>query len=539
MASDDEFFYYDDDDGDGEDGGEEAADWDGLALEADEDDLGLLEEDPLLRERRAACWAITEDSLSAAQQEDLSTVMNLLNIKQHQARALFIFHRWKIDHIYDCFDRKGRDRMLREADIVLQEKSSITPSRSAKCNVCFDDDLSLTDVSTMDCGHCFCNDCWTEHFYAAIDSGKKQIRCMEVKCFAICEEGIVRRLLGQKYPDAAKHFDRFLLESYLENNDFVKWCPSVPHCGRAIRVGTGDRDCEVKCPCGVSFCFNCMEQAHSPCPCTIWKKWSAKNHGESENIKWILKNTKSCPKCFKPIEKRDGCNLVKCHCGQYLCYLCGGPTGSSHTWTSIAGHSCNRYKESDNKVDASRRQLERYTHYCNRFKIHLESYKEQQQKLGPAIKEQVKQLESNRLRPRTIWDGDWLIEAHQRLLCSRQVVSRSYAFAYYMFGGELRTHPAEKGNLAPAQNLFENQQEQLERHVEQLSKVLVTDIPALPDEEIVRMKQDVVNLAKILETLCGEMYNCIQDELLPLLMEPMNIAMYMPDGPEKAKLFSA
>jgi hypothetical protein len=85
--------------------------------------------------------------------------MNLLNIKQHHARALFIFHQWKIDRIYDCFDRKGRDRMLREADIVLQEKSNTTPSSSSKCNVCFDDDLSLTDVSTMDCGHCFCNNC--------------------------------------------------------------------------------------------------------------------------------------------------------------------------------------------------------------------------------------------------------------------------------------------------------------------------------------------------------------------------------------------
>jgi ariadne-1 len=137
-----------------------------------------------------------------------------------------------------------------------------------------------------------------------------------------------------------------------------------------------------------------------------------------------------------------------------------------------------------------------------------------------------------------IRDGDWLIDAHQRLLWSRQVVSRSYAFAYYMFGGELRTDPADKRSLAPAQNLFENQQEQLERHVEQLSKVLATDILGLPDDKIVQMKQEVVNLAKILETLCGEMYHCIQDELLPLLVEPMDIAMYTPDGPVKAKLFS-
>jgi hypothetical protein len=57
MASDDEFYYYDDD---GEDeGGEDAeaaADWDGLALEADEDDLGLAEDDTPLRQSRADCW---------------------------------------------------------------------------------------------------------------------------------------------------------------------------------------------------------------------------------------------------------------------------------------------------------------------------------------------------------------------------------------------------------------------------------------------------------------------------------------------------
>jgi hypothetical protein len=57
MASDDEFYYYDDDDGGDEEEEEAAAaDWDGLALEADEDDLGLAEDDTPLRERRADCW---------------------------------------------------------------------------------------------------------------------------------------------------------------------------------------------------------------------------------------------------------------------------------------------------------------------------------------------------------------------------------------------------------------------------------------------------------------------------------------------------
>ncbi|KAL6893513.1 hypothetical protein ACP4OV_007611 [Aristida adscensionis] len=519
--------------------------------DADEDAAGAFDDaapPPPPPERPVDCRAITQESLSIAQEQDLSMVMNLLNIKQHQARCLLIHHRWRVDWISDCFDRKGRDHMLRDAGIVLQENNSTVTARSTipvktvTCNVCFED-FSLSAVSTMDCGHCFCNDCWTEHFYASVNGGKKQVQCMEVKCSAICDEAIVRHLLGWKYPDTAKRFDRFLLESYLEDNDSVKWCPSAPHCGRAIRVCAGERYCEVECPCGVSFCFSCAAQAHSPCPCTIWEKWTAKNRGESENIKWILNNTKSCPKCFKPIEKDGGCNLVRCKCGQYLCWLCGGPTGQEHTWSSIAGHSCNRYKEEGggNAVDASRKKLQRYTHYCDRFKIHGDSYKVEEQKLGPAVEARVSRLASDLTRPLAMRDGDWLIRAHRRLLVSRRVLSCSYAFAYYMFGGEERTRPgaAERAGLTVTRNLFEDNQEQLERHVELLSKVLATDVPALPEAEAVRAKQDAATHARTVEALCGDLYGCIQDQLLPLLVEPLTIAPYRPDGPDKAQELAA
>lgn len=54
MASDRRYYYFEEDDGDGE----EEVEW--LAMEADEDDVGLLEEDDLhLRlpdDRPADCW---------------------------------------------------------------------------------------------------------------------------------------------------------------------------------------------------------------------------------------------------------------------------------------------------------------------------------------------------------------------------------------------------------------------------------------------------------------------------------------------------
>lgn len=40
--------------------------------------------------------------------------------------------------------------------------------------------------------------------------------------------------------------------------------------------------------------------------------WIRKNSAESENLNWILANTKPCPKCKRPIEKNQGCMHMSC-----------------------------------------------------------------------------------------------------------------------------------------------------------------------------------------------------------------------------------
>lgn len=157
---------------------------------------------------------------------------------------------------------------------------------------------------------------WTEYFIVKINEGQsRRVRCMAPKCNSICDEAVIRKLVIARRPDLAERFERFLLESYIEDNDTVKWCPSIPHCGNAIRV-KGDIYCEVECTCGWQFCFNCSLQAHSPCSCVMWELWIKKCRDESETVNWITVNTKPCPKCHKPVEKNGGCNLVACICGQ-------------------------------------------------------------------------------------------------------------------------------------------------------------------------------------------------------------------------------
>jgi ariadne-1 len=64
-----------------------------------------------------------------------------------------------------------------------------------------------------------------------------------------------------------------------------------------------DEALDIHCSCATSFCFGCKEEAHRPVSCETVLKWIRKNSAESENLNWILANTKPCPQCHRPIEK--------------------------------------------------------------------------------------------------------------------------------------------------------------------------------------------------------------------------------------------
>ncbi|KAK3146714.1 hypothetical protein QOZ80_3BG0270750 [Eleusine coracana subsp. coracana] len=550
MASDDELYDYDYDDEELED-----VDSEGVEMEEDDCDGGHLEDedDVSVPEPPVKCLAITKEALSNAQQEDLTAVMNLFNIKQHHARADLIRYRWNMERITDQMERKGQDIMLMEAGVASPHQEGndgAARSRRVTCGVCFEDFSSPRKVSTMDCGHSFCNDCWTGYFVSSLDSGKKQIRCMALKCPAICDEAVVQRLLRGEHPAAAARFLDFLLNSYVDDNAAVMWCPSVPHCGHAIRASSGESAplCEVECPCGHGFCFRCAAPAHSPCPCAMWERWEAKCLGEAENVKWLLANTKTCPKCFKSSSRRAAATTSPAHAASIygtisLLWLCGAATGLAHDYERIEGHSCNRFDEDKKrKVDDAQRQLRRYEHYYKRFQAHDMSYRSERDKLGPSLVENViDRLESH---DSVLYQNaaQSLADSHRTLLVCRQVLSRSFVFAYYMFDDEDVTTTTQEGTLlAQAKELFENYQQGVEALVEKLTELLDTT-SKLPEEdkeeellkEFEGAKKKALNYAATIEAHCGKMYACIQDELLPMLVEPMVIAPFQKKGPLKA-----
>ncbi|CAA2954307.1 probable E3 ubiquitin- ligase ARI2 [Olea europaea subsp. europaea] len=480
-----------------------------------------------------SCKVITKESLLAAQ-EDLRRVMELLSVREQHARTLLIHYRWDVEKLIAVYVEKGKASIFAGAGVtsdIIVDLDPPEPSTTVMCNICMDD-VSATEVTNMDCGHCFCNSCWTEHFIVKINEGQsKRIRCMAHKCNDICDEAIVRKLVSEKRPDLAEKFDRFLLESYIEDNKMVKWCPSVPHCGNAIRV-ENDEFCEVECLCGLQFCFSCLSETHSPCSCVMWELWTKKCRDESETVNWMTVHTKPCPKCHKPVEKNGGCNLVSCICGQAFCWLCGGATGRNHTWSNITNHSCGRYKEDSEKMaERAKRDLYRYMHYHNRYKAHTDSFK-QESRLRETVKEKVSNLEATDSKWR---DFSWITNGLCRLFRSRRALSYSYPFAFYMFGDDFFKDEMTEREREIKQHLFEDQQQQLESNVEKLSKFLEEPFDEYPEEQVMQVRMQVINLTVITDDLCKKMYECIENDLLGSLQFTIhNIAPYQSKGIERA-----
>ncbi|GAB4837941.1 carbonyl reductase (NADPH-dependent) ari1 [Ancistrocladus abbreviatus] len=474
------------------------------------------------------CEVITKESLLAAQRDDLQRIMDVLLVREHHARTLLIHYRWDADKLITVLVEKGKEKLFAEAGITSVEHhdfDSSSPSSMLMCYVCMEDVLG-DEATRMDCGHCYCNNCWTEHFIVKINEGQsRRIRCMAHKCNAVCDEAVVRSLVSIRHPDLAEKFDRFLLESYIEDNRMVKWCPSVPHCGNAIRVDDDDLH-EVQCTCGLQFCFSCLSEPHSPCSCLMWELWNKKCKDESETVNWITAYTKSCPTCHKPVEKNGGCNIVLCVCGHSFCWVCVQALGYNH--------GCGRYKE-EGKVQNARQYLYRYMHYYNRYKAHTDSLK-LETKLQQKIREKVEISEE---KDSNLRDFSWLRNGLHRLFRCRQVLSYSYPFAYYMFGDDLFKDEMTIKEREIKKNLFEDQQQQLEDHVEKLSRIIEEPFELYDEDKVMLMRSQVIVLSDITDKLCMKMYECIENELLgSLQFNIQNIAPYKSKGLERASDFS-
>eukprot|EP00253_Pinus_taeda_P018669 PITA_18669 len=413
---------------------------------------------------------ISQQTLLPSQREDLRKVMDILVVKEQFARTLLIHYRWDFARLFDAFVERGNDWLFSQAGIAIRPKSTNSLFVTIYI-VCAEQDLKEEDTTMMNCGHTFCNVCWTKHFPFKINEGQsKRIKCMAPDCNVICDEDIIRKLVTVN----------------------------------ALVLPIVEMQFELK---------------------EMFALWDKKCQDDSETLNWITVNTKLCPKCGKNVNKDGGCNLVSCVCGQNFCWLCGGATGGRHTQTSIEGHSCGRYKEDEGKdIEKAARDLKRYTHYYSRWKAHKDSL-ELETKQRKLLEENILDFESKESR---VSDYRWLLNTLERLFTSRRALAYSYAFAFHMFGDDILRHILTPTQKEMKQNLFEDQQQQLEGTVERLSKIIEGPSDQL---SVMANRTQVMDLTCVVDTMCRRMYEFIQNDLVrDLHLKAHPIATYNSKG---------
>ncbi|KAK9932432.1 hypothetical protein M0R45_019670 [Rubus argutus] len=151
----------------------------------------------------------------------------------------------------------------------------------------------------------------------------------------------------------------------------------APGCEYAVNYVGDNENYDVSCLCSYDFCWKCTEETHRPVDCNTVRLWILKNSAESENMNWILANSKPCPRCKRPIEKNQGCMHMTCSppCKFEFCWLCLG-AWSDHGERTGGFYACNRYEtakqegvydEAERRREMAKNSLERYTHYYERW----------------------------------------------------------------------------------------------------------------------------------------------------------------------------
>ncbi|XP_062002261.1 probable E3 ubiquitin-protein ligase ARI8 [Rosa rugosa] len=446
MESEDEFDMHDANDDDNDEDFYSGGD-DDAAASMDSDDAGVADyefidndsddsNDAASHRYQQNYTVLTEADIRQHQEEDITKISTVLSISKAAASILLRYYNWSVSKVHD--EWFADEEKVRKT-VGLPEKPVIE-YRNAKelnCGICFDT-YPCEEMHSAACGHPFCDSCWAGYIGTAINDGPGclMLRCPDPSCGAVVFQDMINELASNE--DREK-YSRYFIRSYVEDNRKTKWCPA-PGCDYAIDFIVGSGSYDVTCRCSYSFCWNCTEEAHRPVDCGTVAKWILKNSAESENMNWILANSKPCPKCKRPIEKNQGCMHITCTppCKFEFCWLCLG-AWSEHGERTGGFYACNRYEtakqegvydEAEKRREMAKNSLERYTHYYERWATNQSSRQKALADLQQMQTVHLEKLSDIQCQPES--QLKFITEAWLQIVECRRVLKWTYAYGYYL-----------------------------------------------------------------------------------------------------------
>ncbi|XP_021658431.1 probable E3 ubiquitin-protein ligase ARI7 isoform X1 [Hevea brasiliensis] len=428
--------YSDGDGNGGEDYDDDGPDYDFMAEAPDDLD------DAVLSRTQQSYTVLKEEDIRRCQEDDITRVSTVLSISRFDASILLRHYNWSISKVHDEWfaDEEAVRKSVGLLDTPVVQFSNAREQLT--CGICFEP-FPHDKISSAACGHPFCRSCWSGYISTTINDGPGclMLRCPDPSCRAAIGQDMINLLASDEVKDK---YSRYLLRSYIEDNRKTKWCPA-PGCEYAVDFGGGGGSFDVSCLCSYSFCWNCTEEAHRPVDCGTVAKWILKNSAESENMNWILANSKPCPKCKRPIEKNQGCMHMTCTppCKFEFCWLCLG-AWSDHGERTGGFYACNRYEaakqegaydEAERRREMAKNSLERYTHYYERWASNQLSRQKALADLHQMQTVHLEKLSDIHCTPES--QLKFITDAWLQVVECRRVLKWTYAYGYYLPEHEL------------------------------------------------------------------------------------------------------
>lgn len=289
---------------------------------------------------------VNDDQIFDTVMADCKTISEKLNIHPLVAFMVLESQSWNTHLVYENWGMMS-DSMLSSLGVRLSnanEDPSLRhpegkPGELFECEVCCEE-VPLSEMWCLPCGHLFCSTCWKEHVRVNMSSGQHLINCQQSGCKRKIPPNSVEQICGKKvYND----FLRFLMDSTVSLADTLTVCPS-PKCSKPVNVLSTGLCNVLKCSCGHEFCSLCNEPSHAPANCVEKSLWLNVTGDEQMNKRLLGPNCKICPNCKAIIEKNGGCFFMRCiKCKHEFCWMCLR-AWSNHPNTHF---NCKYYKESD------------------------------------------------------------------------------------------------------------------------------------------------------------------------------------------------
>ena len=434
------------------------------------------------------------------QREAVRGVTQVLQVTPDDATQLLRAHKWNVNAVNDTwfgdedavrekFGLEALESALESAETNGETNGVANgddDAREVTCAVCYDE-FPATEHTHVGCEHNFCATCWSGYLENAVSDGPTvlDLRCPQDGCKRRVPEPMAKMYLRE---ESVLKLDVFKWRSWVDDNPRVKWCTGAG-CEVAVLCddaqvsssgGRGEgRGVDVHCDCGASFCWSCQEDAHRPVDCDTVRKWLVKNSAESENLNWILANTKPCPACKRPIEKSSGCMHMTCaQCKYDFCWMCSGKW-SEHGERTGGYYACNKYSTSKEKEGASedekrrlaaKQSIERYTHYYERWAAHGASQTKAAKDLDEMREAKIMRLGDLQNTP--VSQLKFVLEAMEQIAECRRVLKWTYGYGYYWM---------EEDSLR--KNFFEYIQGDAESTLELLTEAVEKDLEEFFTEE--------------------------------------------------------